>query len=167
MFRELRRKKQALPRDECINILKYATSGVLALSGDDGYPYTVPLSFVFDGKDIYFHSAKTGHKLDAIRHNPKCSFCVIAQDQIVSEEYTTYFQSVILFGKMHLLEDEQEKYNAIVKLAKKYAPNDTLENCQKEIVHEWKSLCILKMTIDHLTGKESIEFVREREKKAY
>ena len=85
MFREMRRKKQLLSEEACIAVLDRGTSGVLAVSGDDGYPYTVPLSYVYcDGK-IYFHSAKSGHKIDAIKNSSKVSFCVIDQDKIVPE----------------------------------------------------------------------------------
>lgn len=85
------------------------TSGVLAVSGDDDYPYAVPLSYVYDGHKIYFHGAKAGHKLDSIVKNPKASFCVIDKDQIVPDEYTTYFRSVIVFGTIRILHDEAEK----------------------------------------------------------
>ena len=87
MFREMHQKKQALNPEECAAVLRRGTSGVLALSGDGGYPYAVPLSYVFDGERIYFHCAKAGHKLDAIRRDSRASLCVIDQDQIVPEEY--------------------------------------------------------------------------------
>ena len=83
MFRKLRRIRQALSTSDCAAILKKGTSGVLALSGDDGYPYAVPLSYVYDGSALYFHGAKAGHKLDAIRRDCRASFCVIDQDQII------------------------------------------------------------------------------------
>lgn len=119
MFREMRRKRQLLSKEDTQKILYQGTSGVLAVSGDDGYPYAVPLSYVYDGEKIYFHSAKSGHKLDAIVKNPKASFCVIDQDNIVPDEYTTYFRSVIVFGTIHILHDEAEKREAIEKLAGK------------------------------------------------
>lgn len=83
MFRELRRKKQLLPLGESAAVLARGTAGVLALSGDEGYPYAVPISYVYDGEKLYFHCAQSGHKLDAIRRNEKASFCVIDQNQIV------------------------------------------------------------------------------------
>ena len=86
MFREMRRKNQALSREEAAAVLDRALSGVLALSGDDGYPYAVPISYVYDGGKLYFHCAKSGHKLDALQRNPKASFCVVDQDQIVTAE---------------------------------------------------------------------------------
>ena len=162
MFREMRRKKQALPKEDCAAILNRGTSGVLGLAGDNDYPYAVPISYVYDGEKLYFHCAKSGHKLDAICRNPKASFCVIDQDQIVSEEYTTYFRSVIVFGKIRILEEDGEKRAAIEKLALKYAPDDTMENRQEAIEKEWKPLCTLEMIPEHISGKEAIELARQR-----
>lgn len=163
MFREMRRKKQALSQEACSAILHRGSSGVLALSGENGYPYAVPISYVYDGKKLYFHSAQSGHKLDAIRRNPKASLCVIGQDQVVPERYTTYFQSVIVFGTIRILEDEKEKRAAIEKLAVKYAPDDTAENRHSAIAREWASLCMLEMTPEHLSGKEAVELTRARQ----
>ena len=100
MFRELRRKRQELSLEESLDILNKGTSGVLALLGDNDYPYTVPISYVYDNAKLYFHGAKNGHKIDALRKHDKASFCVISQDKIIPEEYTTYFRSVIVFGKI-------------------------------------------------------------------
>ena len=163
MFREMRRKKQALPAEEVSAILHRGTSGVLALSGDDDYPYAVPISYVFDGAKLYFHCAKDGHKLDAIQRSSKASFCVIDQDQIVPEKYTTYFRSVIAFGQIRIIQDEKEKRVAIEKLAKKYSPDEDAAGRRKEIDREWKTLCMLEMCIDHMTGKEAIELVKKRQ----
>lgn len=162
MFREMRRKKQLLSNEACVEILQKGTSGVLALSGDNGYPYAVPISYIYDDGRIYFHCAKSGHKLDAIRRNPKASFCVIAQDQVVPEEYTTYFRSVIVFGVIRIMEEEQEKRTAVEKLAVKYAPDDTEENRRKAINREWAPLCMLEMTVEHMTGKEAAELVKAK-----
>lgn len=163
MFRELRRKKQLLSQEETEAVLNRGTSGVLALAGDGGYPYAVPISYVYDGGRIYFHCARSGHKLDAIRRGEKASFCVIDQDRVVPEEYTTYFRSVIAFGRVRILEDEGEKGAAIEKLALKYAPDSTPEERQREIQREWEPLCMLEMTVDHITGKEAIELTRMRQ----
>ena len=86
----MRRKKQLLDYRKSVDILNRGTAGVLALLGDNDYPYTVPISYVYDNSKIYFHSAKAGHKIDAIRKNRKASFCVLDQDQVIPEEYTTY-----------------------------------------------------------------------------
>ena len=159
MFREMRRKKQQLSEFECIDILDRMTSGTLAIEGDENYPYAVPLSFAYDNGKIYFHSAKAGHKIDALKRNDKASFCVIAQDNVKPEEYTTYFKSVIAFGKLRILTGTQEKYAALQLLADKYAPGET-KNRQKEIGKGFDSLLILELNIEHLTGKQAIELSR-------
>ena len=164
IFREMRRKKQALSQQEIVDILYTGTSGVLALLGDNDYPYAVPISYVYDDGKIYFHSAKSGHKIDAIRKTAKASLCVIDKDFIVPEEYTTYFRSVIAFGQIRIIEGDLEKRAAIEKLAIKYAPEDTAASRDDAISREWKPLCMLEMTIDHITGKEAIELVKEKEK---
>ena len=164
VFREMRRKKQTLSQQEIANILHKGTSGVLALLGDNDYPYAGPISYVYDDGKIYFHSAKSGHKIDAIQKTAKTSFCVIDKDLIVPAEYTTYFRSVIAFGQIRVIEDDREKRAAIEKLAIKYAPEDTAANRDNTINREWKPLCMLEMTIEHITGKEAIELVKENGK---
>lgn len=162
MFQEMRRKKQALPPEECNAVLLRRTSGVLALSDQDGYPYAVPLSYAFDGERIYFHCAKAGRKLNIIRQNSRASFCVIDQDQVVPEEYTTYFRSVMVFGTIRILEDTAEKRATIEKLAVKYAPDDSHGHRSQMIDRDWGPLCMLEMSIERITGKEAKELVRAR-----
>lgn len=163
VFREMRRKKQVLSQKEVEDILHKGTSGVLALLGDNDYPYAVPISYVYDDGKIYFHSAKSGHKIDVIQRTAKASFCVIDKDLVMPEEYTTYFRSVIAFGRIRIIEDNSEKRATIEKLAIKYAPEDIAANRDDAISREWKPLCMLEMTIDYVTGKEAIELVKERE----
>ena len=162
MFRPMRRKNQALSTEECELILNKATSGVLALSGDEGYPYAVPLSYVYDNGRIYFHCARSGHKIDAISRNEKASFCVIDQDLVIPEEYTTYFRSVIVFGKIRILTDEKEKRLAIEKLAERYAPDIGPHERQKAIDKDYSPLCMLELTIEHMSGKEAIELAKKK-----
>ena len=131
----MRRSGQALSPDQIQSILKNGSSGVLALSGDGGYPYAVPISYVFADRKLFFHCAVSGHKTDAIRRNPKASFCVVARDQVVPEEYTTRFQSVIVFGKIRILEDEREKifrhHNACAEIrAGRYGRKPEPGNCK-------------------------------------
>ena len=159
MFREMRRKRQSLSGEEISEILNNGTSGVLALSGDKDYPYAVPLSYVYDGSSIYFHAAKTGHKIDAVKRNNKASFCIIGRDDVVPKKYTTNYKSVIAFGKVRILDDDREKRSAIEKLAIKYSPDDK-SGRGAEIKKEWDNLCMLEFQIEHITGKESIELTK-------
>ncbi len=161
MFREMRRKKQLLSLDDSIAVLTHCTSGVLAVSGDDDYPYAVPLSYVYYKEKIFFHCAKTGHKLDAIRRNEKVSFCVIDKDDVIPKEYTTYFRSVIVFGKARYIEDEAKKRSALEILAARYSPEHEqgrLHEIEKSINH----LCMVELTIEHISGKESIELIKAK-----
>lgn len=162
MFREMRRNRQQLPAEETIHLLKKGTSGVLALLGDEDYPYAVPVSYVYTDGKLYIHGAKSGHKLDAIQKCDKASFCVISQDQIVPEEYTTYFRSVIAFGRIRILEDEAKMREAIEILAEKYSPDISEAGRRQEIDKTWNALCMLEFTIEHVTGKECIELTRRR-----
>ena len=164
MFRELRRKRQALSRADCEAVLNRGTSGVLALAGDDGYPYAVPLSYLYEDGKLLFHCAKAGHKLDAVARCDKASFCVIDQDRVVPEEYTTYFRSVIAFGRIRVIGDDGERRSAVERLALKYHPGDTRENRNRYIDSEWAPLCMLEMTVEHLSGKQATELLQAGEK---
>ena len=159
MFREMRRKRQALTQAQCQAILEQGSCGVLALSGDDGYPYAVPLSYLYHQGKLYFHCAKSGHKLDALRREPKASFCVVAQDQVAPLEYTTLYRSVIVFGRLRELEDDGEKRAAIEALALKYAPQDTPAHREEAIQRDWGPLCVLELTPEHVSGKQSKDLV--------
>ncbi len=159
MFREMRRIKQALAPQECIRILEKGASGVLALSGDDGYPYAIPISYVYNDSKLYFHSARNGHKIDAVRQCQKASFCVIEQDHIVPEKYTTFYRSIIAFGRIRILEEEAEIRDSIEMLAVKYHPVDTPEGRLQAINRDFNRLCMIELSIEHLSGKEAIELV--------
>lgn len=162
MFREMRRKRQMLSETDSAAILDRGSSGVLAVSGDDGYPYAVPLSYVRHGSRLFFHCARAGHKLDALQRSDKASFCVIDQDQVVAEAYTTYFRSVIVFGRLRILEDEGEQREAIALLAEKYAPEASEAGLEREIEKSAGRLCMLELSIEHMTGKEAIELAKAR-----
>ena len=102
-FRTMRRKRQQMSEADGIALLQQATSGTLALLGDGGYPYAVPISYVYADGRLFFHSALSGHKVDAIRGCDKASFCVIGQDDVKPAEYTTYYRSVIVFGRIRII----------------------------------------------------------------
>lgn len=159
-FRDMRRKRQQLSESESIGILQKATSGTLALLGDNGYPYAVPISYVYHEGKLYFHSALSGHKVDAIRQCDKASFCVIEQDDVQPKKYTTFFRSVIAFGRIHVIEDEAEKLSTARMLGNRYNPNDD-ESLKKEIESGLSRMLMIRFDIEHLTGKEAIELVKQ------
>ena len=160
-FREMRRKRQQLSEEESISILRKSTAGTLALLGDNDYPYAVPISYVYHDGKLYFHSALSGHKVDAIRNCDKASFCVIEKDDVQPEKYTTYFRSVIAFGRIHIIEDEQEKLETARLLGDRYNPNQE-DALQKELEHGFARMMMIRFDIEHLTGKQAIELVKRK-----
>jgi uncharacterized protein len=161
MFRPMRRKKQLLAEAETTAMLESCTSGVLAVLGDDDYPYAVPLNFAQEDGKLYFHSAMKGHKLDALERGDKASFCVIAADDIVPEKFTTHFRSAIAFGRLRLVTDDAEKRHGLMLLVQKYSP-DHLEAAGAEIDGDWKRVAVLALDVEHVTGKASMELVGEQ-----
>jgi nitroimidazol reductase NimA-like FMN-containing flavoprotein (pyridoxamine 5'-phosphate oxidase superfamily) len=160
VFRDMRRTKQLLTTEETAAVMNRCTSGVLACIGDEGYPYAVPLSYVYRNGRIYFHSATSGHKIDAILRNPKVSFAVIDEDTVVSNEYTTYFRSVIAFGKARITEgdEHQEAFQALVE---KYS-GDQPEKDRQDKIAKCNQAYAIAIDIEHMTGKEAIEYVRAK-----
>ena len=164
MFREMRRKNCVISTEAAAKILREGDFGVLALTGDDGYPYAVPINYAVEGNKIYFHSAKTGHKLDAIRRNDKASFCVVDKHNVIAEEFTTYFTSAIAFGRIKIVEDnnDPDKLRGLELLADKYSSTASPERRAKEL-SRLDALFVLVMTIEHLTGKAARELIKRGE----
>lgn len=152
MFRPMRRFKQMLPEEENIAVLERGQTGIMACLGDDGYPYTVPVNYVYvDGK-IFFHCAKTGHKIDAITSCDKVSFCVIDRDDVDAVAQSTNFRSVIVFGRARIIADDAERRLRVKQFGMKYAASE--EAVDAEIEREWKGLAVVEITPEHMTGKE-------------
>ncbi len=162
MFREMRRAKCALNNETAEKILREGVFGVLALSGDNGYNYAVPLNYAVENNKIFFHSALTGHKIDAVKNNDKVSFCVVGRHDVVAEKFTSYFTSVIVFGKIKIVEDTAEKIHALELLADKYSPNVN-KNLREKEISRFNAVKILILEIEHLSGKAAREIIRNGE----
>ncbi len=157
----MRRFKQLLSEEESLQILRSSTSGVLALCGEDMQPYGVPLSHVYDNGKLYFHSALTGHKIDLINTNSNASFTVISKDEIHPEIYTTFFRSVIAFGKIKIIDSEVEKKRALELIGRRCNPSDDESLCEE--INKGFSRCLaIEMTIERITGKQAIELVNRK-----
>lgn len=198
MFRSMKRTRQELPLEECEIILDRGSAGVLGTAGAEGYPYALPLSYVYlresnspasstpepesdpsspapsasspasaaDSPErttnspapklgsIVFHCARTGHKVDALRANPRVSFCVIDRDEVIPEEFATYYKSVIAFGTAHFVEDAEDKRRLLTALGAKYSPGLDTET-QEEIDRFIKATCVVAIEIEHLSGKQA------------
>lgn len=162
MFCEMRRKAQQLSEKESREILRAGSSGVLAVLGDGGYPYTVPLSYVCQDGKIYFHCAPSGHKLDAVRREPRASFCVVAQDRVWPERFTTVYRSVVVFGRIREVKEPEEMERVLRLLAEKYAPEEPADALRAELDGAMGRVAVLELSVEHLTGKESVELARDR-----
>lgn len=153
MFREMTRKKQCLSKDRIVEILKTEKRGVLSVIGDDGYPYGVPINFWYDednGK-IYFHSGRAGHKVDAMARNEKVSFCVYDRGYQKEGEWALNISSVVVFGRISIVEDFENAMNICRKLSLKYTPDTTY--IEEEIQKFGKSTLCYELSPEHITGK--------------
>lgn len=165
MFREMRRTKCVLSEETAKKILREGIFGVLALAGDENYPYAVPINYAYADGKIYFHSATKGHKIDAIKNNPKASFCVVDKHEVVAEELTSYYTSVIAFGRMKIVEDndDPDKILGLNLLAEKYSPNVDAKYRDREIYGKLNALVVPVLEIEHLSGKAARELIRAGE----
>ncbi len=165
MFREMRRMKQGLPEEESIEVLKSCHTGVLAVAGDNGYPYTVPLSYVYVDGRILFHGALVGHKIDAIQRDDRVSFCVVDRDEVVPEKFATVYRSVVVFGRAHILTGDVDRRKALEAINAKYSPG-LEEQGNAEIERNWNRVTIIAVEIEHITGKVDLQTMIERSRTA-
>ena len=151
MFRELARKKQALSIEECKEILKQEVRGVLAVNGDDGYPYALPINFFYDeaNNKIYFHSGKHGHKIDAIKCSDKVSFCVYDKGYKREGHWSLNIKSVVIFGRIHVVDDWTDEL--MVEFCKRFTSD--MEYINNEIKNFKSNTAVFCLDIEHMTGK--------------
>lgn len=150
-FREMRRFKQQLTEEDCQRVLLSSPRGVLAVLGDGGYPYAVPLNFVYDNGCIYYHMALQGHKLDALRACDKGSFNVLSEPIPADDGWSFFFDSVTAFGRLRELTEEFEKTEKLRLLGQKYFP--TKEMVEDDIRRNAARCTVIELRIEHLTGK--------------
>lgn len=154
MFREMRSKANMLTNEEAENILKTSPNGTLALYGENGYPYSVPVNFVYSDGKIYFHGAAEGYKLDCMKKDPHVSFSVIGRDDIAKENFTTLFSSVIIFGTVRVIDTMAEKVPVLEAMVGKYS-TEFMES-GKELISKGCGSVAYELTIDHMTGKKGM-----------
>lgn len=159
MFPTMRRHLQQISHDRAVDILRKTSNAVLAIRDDmTGYTYAVPVSPVYDDNHIYVHSAPIGHKIAALKANPKVSLCAIEKDEIHPETLTSHFRSVIAFGTARFITDPKEKLAVLEKLVEKFAPNFHEEG-KAEALQKIDYIAIIDIAIEQMTGKEAIELI--------
>ena len=153
MFRPIRRKKNEISDELAKELLLKTKRGIFAVNGDDGYPYAIPVNYFYDmakGK-IYFHGAKVGHKVDALKKSDKVCFTVFGNESFKEGDWAPYVQSTVVFGRCHLIEDQNQAIELVRELATKYYPNKDL--IEEEIEVYGKAVQIFEIDIEHLSGK--------------
>ena len=153
MFRDIKRYKQRIPEEECIEILKNEKRGVLSVNGDEGYPYGMPLNHFYDDEtgNIYFHSGKTGHKIDAVMKDDKVSYCVYDSGFIKEGDWALNIKSVIVFGRIRFVEDYERTVEISRRLSRKFTDDE--EYIEHEIERSGKATLLLELVPEHMTGK--------------
>ena len=152
MFRKMRRFKQQLSERECLEVLEKEPRGVLAVLGEEDYPYAVPLDFLYRDGKLYFHGARQGHKLDAIRRHDKVSFCVMDEGFRREGEWALNIRSVIVFGRIRAMDYDEDGIEDLLRaVGNKYNPDPA--DVERELRNAIGRVQMLELTIEHMTGK--------------
>ncbi|MER1994114.1 MAG: pyridoxamine 5'-phosphate oxidase family protein [Eubacteriales bacterium] len=155
MFRTMRRFKQQISEEECIRILQEEKRGILSMHGEDGYPYGIPMNHWYNPENgkLYFHCAKTGHKLDAIRNHDKVSYCVYDQGFREDGDWALNIRSVVVFCRARIVDDAEDELRRriAVGLCRKFTDDEAF--LQKELANALPRAAFLELTPDHMTGK--------------
>ncbi len=153
MFRKMRRFKQQISNEECIELLKNEKRGVLSVIGENGYPYGIPLNHFYDEKDgkLYFHGAKEGHKLDAIKACNKVCYTVFDKGYRREGEWALNVKSVVVFGEIALVSDAEKAKEICTELCRKFTDDE--EYLEYEIKNSLPRVQCLELTPQHITGK--------------
>lgn len=154
MFREIRRSKNKITDENIKNLLKNTRIGIFSVNGDCGYPYAIPMNFLYDEKNnsIYMHSAKVGHKVDSLRNSDKVCFTVVGEEKIKEEDWAPFVESVVTFGKCKKVDDEKRALEILKEFAMKYYPSEHLVD--EQISKSGKACNIYVIDIEDIKGKE-------------
>ena len=155
MFKPVRKKINEIDHSAAEALLQSNRRGIIAMNGDNGYPYAIPINYFYDcvGQKIYFHGAKVGHKVELLKASDKVCFTVYGNERIdEAESWAPYMQSVVVFGKCRLLEPGPESIDRLKEFAMKYYPNETLAD--EEIARSGRAAQIFEITIEHMSGKQ-------------
>ena len=154
MFRPIRKKKNDIGVEAAEQLLLHCRRGVLAMNGVEGYPYAVPINYVYDkeAQKIYFHGARAGHKVEALRACDKVCFTVYGNETVKEEAWAPFVQGAVVFGRCHLVSPGERAIALLKKFAMKYYPDEQLAD--EEIAKAGKAAQMFEIEIEHLSGKE-------------
>lgn len=154
MFRKLRKIKNEINQTEVKELLKTSRRGILAMNGDDGYPYAIPVNYLYDEAEekIFFHGAKAGYKVDCLKASEKVCFTVLGSEMIIDEVWAPYVQSAVVFGRCKLIDDNQIAMKRLKDFAMKYYSREDM--VLDEIKASGKATQMFEIDIEYMTGKE-------------
>lgn len=154
MFRTIRKKKNEISEEEAKAVLRTSRRGILAVNGDDGYPYAIPINFLYDEAEgkIYFHGSRVGHKVDSLKKCDKICFTVTGQETVKEEAWAPYVKSAVVFGRCHLIEAREETLTTLKRFAMKYYPDE--RTADEEIDRSARAVQMFEIAIEHISGKE-------------
>ena len=154
MFRPIKKKKNEISTEAAKELLRTSRRGILAVNGDDGYPYAIPINYFYDetSEKIFFHGSRAGHKVDALKECDKICFTVTGQEMLKAEPWAPFVKSAVVFGRCHLIEDREDTLKTLKQLAMKYYPDE--QTADEEIVRSAKAVQMFEITIEHISGKE-------------
>ena len=154
MFRKIRKKKNEISTEAAKRLLKNERRGVLAVNGDDGYPYAIPINYLYceSERKIYFHGSGVGHKVDSLNKCDKVCFVITGKETVKEEAWAPYVKSAVVFGRCHLIEDREETYKMLKRFAMKYYPDE--QTADVEIARSAKAVQMFEIEIEYISGKE-------------
>lgn len=154
MFRPMRRTTRAISDEAAKKLLAESRRGILAVNGDDGYPFAIPVNYFYEEAEgkIYFHGAKAGQKVDSLKKSDKICFTVYGNEYFEPGDWAPYVQSTVVFGRCHLVGDAAFTEAKVRELAMKYYPSK--EEVEAEVKKAIKGVQLYEITIEHLTGKQ-------------
>lgn len=153
MFRKMRRFKQEVSKEKCIEVLKQQPRGVLSLTLENGYPYGIPMNHWYDEETghLYFHGAKEGQKIDSLSFNNKVSYCVMDEGYREGNDWPLHIHSIIVFGQIHMIEDEKLRKKICTNLCRKFTNDE--EYIEKELDADLNCVLCLELIPDYMSGK--------------
>ena len=155
MFREMRRKDRQVETGVGIKLLEEGAYGVLSVLGDDDYPYGVPMNYAYKDGFIYLHGFLDGHKIDAITKHPKVCFTVVGETEVLPDQVSTNYTSVIVFGKAEVVAslNADARKAAFDIIMDKYVPGEKDRTDAYIHAHQQNTNAI-KIDIEHISCKQ-------------
>lgn len=154
MFRPIRKKKNEISTEDAKELLRTSRRGILAVNGDEGYPYAIPINYFYDetSEKIFFHGSRVGHKVDALKVCDKICFTVTGPETVKEEVWAPFVKSAVVFGRCRPIEDTEYALKMLRQFTMKYYPDE--QTMEEEIDRSAVAVQMFEITIEHISGKE-------------